>query len=557
MQPETKTCRSCKVSFVIDASDFGFYEKMGVPAPALCPVCRFRRRSVFRNERTLYKRICGLCNRSIISMYHPKSPYVVYCNDCWISDKWDPFSYGMAYDPGRPFFEQLDELVLKVPKSTTSASYAMGPNINSEYTNFAGSNKDCYLIMNSGPNNENCAYSRGLMNCRDSFDAYYGEKAERTYEGVNVEKCSGVVWVDNAVECVDSWFLLNCSGCTNCFGCVNLRHKSYHFFNEPLDKEEWRKRVSEIAGSYSKIEEMKKRFAEYSLKFPCKENTNFKSIASTGNYVFESKNTRDSFEALQCEDVRYAFWTKYLKDSYDVLGHGRTSELLLECVAVGAGSSRIIGGWWVESSHDVEYSFATRSSAYCFGCDTVKGAEYVILNKKYSPEEYKKIREHIVNELKQKELYGGFFPAELGFFGYNEGVGQDNVPLSRDEALRLGFRWQDDIPVTKGQETIQSENIPDHIKDVQDSILNEILRCIACGRNYRLIRAEIEIYRRMLIPVPRECFNCRHEARIRRRGPITLFNRTCAKCGMAIKTNFAPNRPEIVYCETCYQAEVV
>lgn len=540
----------------MDASDLSFYEKMGVPVPALCPECRFRRRAGFRNERTLYKQNCKLCAKSVITMYNPKSPLVVYCNDCWASDKWDPSAYAMEYDPSRPFFDQLKELSQKVPKSGTYSSAWAGPNVRSEYTNFAGSNKDCYLCFNSGPENENCAYSRGIMRSRDTFDTYYGYETERGYEGINMQKSSGVAWGQNILECLDSWFLLNCASVQNCFGCVNLRHKSNAFLNEPLEKEEWKRKILEITGSYQRIEEFKKQFQEHALKFPRRENNNLKSVDCTGDYIFESKNCHDSFEVGNGENLKYVFSVKFTKDSYDLIGHGRNSELLLEGVGAGA-SQRIIAGWWIENAHDVEYSFATRASEYCFGCDGIKGGKYRILNKQYSEEEYKKLRAHIIEELKNIGEYGLFFPPSLSFFAYNETIGQDNLPLSKEEAIRQGFRWEENLPATKGQETLKAEQLPDHIKDVQDSILSEILACISCGRNYRLIKPELEAYRRALIPIPRKCFNCRHLDRLTRRGPFKLFDRTCAKCNKAIRTNYAPERPEIVYCETCYQNEVI
>ena len=60
----------------------------------------------------------------------------------------------------------------------------------------------------------------------------------------------------------------------------------------------------------------------------------------------------------------------------------------------------------------------------------------------------------------------------------------------------------------------------------------------------------------MNIPVPRRCFFCRHHDRITRRGPFKLWKRNCDKCKKEIRTNYAPERPEIVYCEKCYQQEV-
>ncbi|MBI2888861.1 MAG: hypothetical protein HYY10_02975 [Candidatus Liptonbacteria bacterium] len=556
MSLENHSCRNCRAQFEIDASDRSFYEKMGVPVPALCPACRFRRRAVFRNERTLYKSTCKLCGKSVVTMYHPKSAHVVYCNDCWWSDKWDAREYAQEYDESRLFLEQLNELAWKVPKVATYSTASTGPNINSEYCNFAGGNKDCYLCFNSGPRNENCAYSRGLMQCRDTFDTYFAEDSERIYEGVNVQKSTGVAWGQNSLECLDSWFVLNCAGVQSCFGCVNLRHKSFHFLNEPLEKEEWRKKVNEIVGSYSAIEKFKKIFEEHTKKFPRRENDNLKSVGCTGNYIFESKNCRDSFEVGKGEDLRYAFSVKTPKDSYDLIGHGRSSELLLEGVGVGV-SQRIKVGWFVENSHDVEYCLGVRGSEDCFGCVGLKNGKFAVLNAQYSEGEYKKLREGIIKELTTEGEYGLFFPPSMAFFAYNETIGQDNMPLTKEEAQKQGFRWEEEIPATKGKETLKPEQIPDHIKDATDDILKETLACILCGRNYRIIKPELEMYRRALIPIPRKCFSCRHLERLVRRGPFTLFERTCAKCGKGIKTNYSPERPEVVFCESCYQSEVI
>jgi CxxC-x17-CxxC domain-containing protein len=555
-QAETRTCRTCSSDFRIEPDDFGFYERMGVPAPALCPMCRFQRRSVWRNERTLYKRDCSLCKRSIISMYNPKSPYIVYCYECWHSDKWDPFSFARDYDSKRPFLDQFRELMLAVPKVGVYLSVKDGPNVNSEYTNCAGANKNCYLIFNSGPHDEDCAYSRGLRSCRNVLDMYFGDSSEKAYEGVNVEKSSGVAFVQNAVDCLDSWFLLDCVGSAKCFGCVNLRHGSYKFFNEQLDKEEWQARVQPILGSYAAVQDTIKKFEKHALDFPRRENANFKCVDCTGNYLYECKNCKDCYEVNEGENLRYCFSIKKTKDCYDLLGYARKSELMLECVAVGL-SQKVICSWLSETSQNIEYCSAMRDAENCFGCDGLSNASYCILNKRYEPEEYRALREKIIAELAAAGEYGLFFPPQLAPFAYNETIGQENSPMTENEALAKGFRWEHDIPVTRGKETMKSEDIPDHIKDIQDSILDEILACVDCGRNYRLIRMELEAYRKAIVPIPRRCFDCRYQDRIRRRGSFTLYDRKCAKCAKDIRTPFAPERPETVYCEQCYQAEVV
>jgi len=554
MNAETRNCQNCKKPFVIEPEDFGFYQKMQVPPPTWCPECRFRRRSLFRNERVLYRRKCSACHKDTISFYNPRSDFVIYCLDCYDSDAWDPFSYGQAYDPARPFFAQFQELMRKVPKQ---ALYVNGgkSNANSEYTNYAGPNKNAYLVFNTG-DSEDVAYSRGLKGCKNTQDAYFGSSLENCYETVNCQQSSGVLFGQNCVSCLNCVFMLNSSGCTDCFGCVNLRNKTNCFFNEQLTKEEYEKRVGEIMGSYEKIREYAKKFDEFSLRFPRRENNNLKAVQSEGNYLFQSKNLKYCFEVAGSENCKFCHFNKDVKDSYDAMAFGWGSELLLETVAVGY-SNRVIGSANLTQCHDAMYSFALRNSGFCFGCDGLRSGEHCILNKKYDEREYASIVEKIVAELKSSGEYGMFFPPELGLCAYNESIGQDNLPLAKEESLSMGFGWQDDIFETRGKETLRPDEIPDHIKQVPDSITNEVLACIECEKNYKIAPTELSFYVRMNLPIPRKCFNCRHTARIEKRGPFKFFDRTCARCGKHIRTSYAPDRPEIVYCETCYQLETI
>ena len=552
---ETKNCKKCGGGFVLDEDDLGFYQKMQVPPPKICPDCRFKMRALFRNETTLYSgRKCGLCGKGIVSIYNPKSFYIIYCHNCYQSDKWDPFSYAKKYDSPRTFFDQLAELLLAVPKATTYRSISSGPNINSEYVNMAGGVKNSYFLFNSGLD-EDCMYSRGIKYCSEVADTYFGTRSNQAYEVVNLQQSSKIMYGKNIVGSVDCYFGLNLSGCTDCFGCVNLSNKSHYFLNYPIKPEEYRKKVNEILGSYKKTEDFKKEFDIFSLNFPRRESNSIKNTDSIGDYLYECKNVKYSFESVKSENCRYLFSSKDIKDSIGTIGFGHQSEMLLECTATGH-SARVIGSFSVENSQDVLYSFGLRYCHDCIGCDGLKNAKYCILNKQYSKAEYEKLRNTIIAELKLKDSYGLIIPPELAPFSYNETMAQDNFPLSKEQVLQEGFKWEDDIQKTEGKETLQPEDIPDHIRDVSDSVTLEILRCIACKRNYKIIEQELQFYRKMNIPLPRKCFYCRHQNRIIRRGPYKFWTRNCAKCEREITTNYAPDRPEIVYCEKCYQQEV-
>jgi hypothetical protein len=78
---------------------------------------------------------------------------------------------------------------------------------------------------------------------------------------------------------------------------------------------------------------------------------------------------------------------------------------------------------------------------------------------------------------------------------------------------------------------------------------------------------ELDFCKRMNIPLPRLCINCRHYERRVMRNSTNFYKRQCmcdkknhfhgaGKCEVEFETSYAPERPEIVYCERCYQQEV-
>jgi len=226
-----------------------------------------------------------------------------------------------------------------------------------------------------------------------------------------------------------------------------------------------------------------------------------------------------------------------------------------------------------EYTHDWWFS---KNCYMCFSGWRVENTMYSIFNKQYSKEEYEKLVPRIIeqmNKMPYKDKSGNeyrlgeFFPIELSPFGYNETIAMEDIALSKEEAVKNGFNWQDSIQRTTGKETLKPENIPDSIDGVGDSILEEVLACINCRRNYKIVPNELIFYKKMKIPIPRRCFYCRHEARLKRRNPFKLWHRPCMcdkenhfhgekKCKVEFETTYAPDRPEIIYCEKCYQSEV-
>ena len=149
--------------------------------------------------------------------------------------------------------------------------------------------------------------------------------------------------------------------------------------------------------------------------------------------------------------------------------------------------------------------------------------------------------------------YGEMLPAEMSPWAYNESTAYEWIPVTKDEAIKKGLNWRD--PDLRKYKDATME-VPKHIKDVKDDILKAILKCINCGKNYQIIQKELTFLRRFNLPIPDHCPLCRDRARIKQLNPMMIYNRSCVKCGKDIETSYASNRPEIVYCDKCYQQEV-
>jgi len=212
-------------------------------------------------------------------------------------------------------------------------------------------------------------------------------------------------------------------------------------------------------------------------------------------------------------------------------------------------------GW---NATDVYYVDNCYNSRNLFGCAGLKSAEYCILNKAYSKEEYQALMSNIIEYMKTTGEWGQFFPKELSPFAYNESIINEYYPLKREEALGKGYRWKEDLPSTSGQETVSHDVLPKDPQQFGDELLKHVLKCDTCGKNYRFIPQEINFYKRLGLLLPRECFNCRHQRRMNMRNPRKLFDGLCANCKTPIQTSYSPEQQKEfrIYCESCYQSDV-
>ncbi|TSC67886.1 MAG: Uncharacterized protein G01um101466_622 [Parcubacteria group bacterium Gr01-1014_66] len=568
MKEETRQCQNCKVAFRIEPEDFAFYEKMKVPAPTFCPECRFQRRLAFFNIFHLYQRPCDLCKKDVISIYPPDARYRIYCTSCWWSDKWDAMDYGRDYDFSRPFFTQFNDLLHEVPLMALKID---APTlVNSSYNNFAGSLKNSYLLF-MADFVENSAYGFYLHHANEVFDSSAIVSSELCYDSMHSYKnsrCTGLrSQVTDSVDCV---FLKDSFNCQNCFASANLRNKQYYIFNEQYSKEGYFKEISRWdLGSYKSYQEVKILAEEHWKKFPPKPVQEEFSVNSSGSHVFRSRNCTQCFEVTDAEDSKYLFWlySPSIKDCYDISAWGENLALSYDCCNVGDDSSGLkfclaTGINMV----DAEYSVDSLIGSNIFGCISVRKGEYVILNKRYQKEEYEKLRGKIIAHMKEMPYqdkkgriygYGEFFPVELSPHAYNETIAHNFFPLSKEEIAENGYSYREP-GIHTHDITLRTADMPDHIRDVSDAVLNEVVQCKKCQRGFKIIPMELAFLRRMNLPLPRECPFCRIEEKFTQWvKDLRLIPRVCILCGIHFETKYTEAEAPTVYCKKCYQAEVV
>ena len=290
-----------------------------------------------------------------------------------------------------------------------------------------------------------------------------------------------------------------------------------------------------------------------------------KSVNSSGNFIKGSKNCVSCWNAEKSEDSKYLFLVLELKDSYDTTS-----------VWHGEGLYELIAGW--ERLSNVRFSYGavkgTRNIEYCdmlsnvhdsFGCVNLSNKSFCILNRQYTKEEYQELLPRIkahMNEMPYKDLrgrefrYGEFFPPALSPFGYNETIAFEYFPLDRDQALAQGFKWND---YASSHDIAPSDyEIPDDIKNVDDNITEKILRSTKNGKVFRIIPMELAFCRRFGIPIPREAPFERHRRRVAFLSDhFRILDRECGKCRIKVQSVYSKEEFPTVYCEACYNAEVV
>jgi hypothetical protein len=578
-------CQNCKQDFTIEPDDFGFYEKIHVPSPTFCALCRAQRRFAYRNERKLFKVKDHITKKDIFSTYPAESGRKIITREAWLGDSWDAMEYARDYDFSKNFFEQLNELEKEVPMYNFNVLRM----VSSPYAFNSSGLKNCYLIVNA-VDSENCMYGNAVDYSKDCLDNSHINQSERCYECFWIRNCYQCYFTIMSADSKNLWFCRDCLGCNDCFGCTNLRKSSYCIFNKQYSKKDYQNEIEKMhLDTNSGLGKMLKEARMFWKTQIRRHQQGVKNLHSTGSYVTDCKNVNDSFLIRESENMRYCQYLQVPnnKDNYDVTNWGESTELCYETIECGENSynNKFCRNCW-PACRNIEYCVDLFSSADCFGCVGLKKKQYCILNKQYDKESFDKLKAQIITEMNKNPYvdktgkvykYGEFWPIELSPFGYNNTLAIQHFPLTPQDAKDKKYPWVE-APHGEYKITKVSSDLSDSITSINESILREVIECKECKKSYRILENEYNFLKKEKLPIPLSCSECRHERRISDRLTIRLFSRSCmcagvidetktykntiehihggSPCGEKFKTGYTPNQQGIVYCEKCYQREV-
>lgn len=525
-------------------------EHFDVSMPNLDPVENLRALMATRNERKLYKRKCDFSGEEIISAYPPGSPFKVYKNKIWWGDSWEGLDYGRDFNFNESFFSQFAKLQELVPREGTSVYNSE----NCDFNSHIRESKNCYLCSLIAKS-EDLLYCHWLVGSKDCLDSIYTNYSTLCYECGNLDNCYNCILLWDSNNCHDSFGSYQLRNCDHCLFSNNLINKSYHIANKPVSKEEFNKTVASLLnGSWETWQEFYKNF-DAVTKNAIHRASHFVNCENcSGDYLYDCKNCWDCFQGKGNEDCTES---ASIGDSKDVyfgysIGWPRCELIYESSVLRGCTDCAFCTYTWL--SNNLRYCDSCVSCEDCFGCIGLHHKKNCILNKQYSKEEYQKRLVEIIEYMKKNDEWGKFFPPQLSVYAYNETAAHDYFPLPKEDAIKRGYKWREKDVQEYLPATIQT--LPDEIHETTDSITKEVLACDNCKKNYKIVTPELEFYRKMQIPLPRQCPECRHQRRFQRSNPYQMFDQKCNKCSQQIKSTYAPNRTEKIYCDECYLKEI-
>lgn len=242
---------------------------------------------------------------------------------------------------------------------------------------------------------------RFCVDCEDIWDS------ELCYECFEAYDCYNCDFSRFIRDCSDCAYCYDCLNCHDCFGCAGLRQARYFIFNKQYLPKEYKK---QLAG-FKKLpsSEIKARFKNQQFQHPHLFSRLYRVENCFGDNISNSKNCFYCFNTKNTHDGAYLFniYTVYGEKNEDTYDSFFSVDLhnCYECIQVGDGWSSNYCHY-CEHIKDSEFCEACFNSQYLFGCIAVNRREYLILNKQYSKDEWRRETAEIKDSFGNAGMHG-------------------------------------------------------------------------------------------------------------------------------------------------------
>lgn len=423
--------------------------------------------------------------------------------------------------------------------------------------------QNCYMNNNlqNARNVILCNATEILENCMDCVSLGW-LKSDNIYASMWVgHNCHNVYCsIECSPNCSNIYYSYLMDSCSYCLGCIGLKNKSFCIFNKQYTKEEYEIAAKDILKDRDSRKAFQEKFEALATSSPKKNVNNVGAEWCFANYVQNGKNNIFCDTVLEGMDNKYSSFTGIAKNGaiYDGYATTNSGYTLETCWFDGVKSAFILTGEY--GTNDSYYCQHVNDAKNCFGCIWLKHKKYCILNKQYSEKEYEVLVSKIIEQMQKDGERGENFPIKFSTFGYNETVAQTFYPLTKQEALSRWYKWQDleyAINIPKWLETIQWKDLPKTIDEVtDDTILNKVIICEKTGKPYRIIKQELDFYRKHNIPLPTQHQDTRKDELFKKRMPKEFHIIPCTKCNQEMLSVYNANIWWKIYCESCYSKEI-
>ncbi|HRX64123.1 MAG TPA: hypothetical protein P5060_03410 [Candidatus Absconditabacterales bacterium] len=559
--------RKCKISgedFAIFQSDIDFYDKISptfngkkyqIPRPTLCPEERMRRRLLFKNERALFRNKCDLTEKSIISTHAPDSGFKVYNVKSWRSDDRDAIDYQREYDLGRSFFDQYKDLYFDVPQIAMMNDHAIKSE-NIEYCQNVAYSKNCYLTT-VARKLEHTYYSSNMAGGNWLIDCFFTMESENCYECCDSNHLYGCFWLQYSYDCQSCWFGYDLSGCQDCIACVNLRNKKYCIFNKQYTQQEYETQKDNLLKHLNKDpEKIKKKFYDFVATQVHRATYNTNATNTYSSNLYNAENAIMCYNVQNIKDSKYCVFGDTMEDAMDLTVGGELN--LCYEGNVPDHSYKACFTVFCRSCTNIYYSEMCHNCQDCFACVGLRNKQYCILNKQYTKEEYGQKVAEIVEKMQSDGERGEFFPSDLAPYPYNISTVMDYFPLNKKEATEKGYKRREkieEINVPEDITLIEAKDLGYSSSDISDEILQKGVVCQESGRPFRILKPELDFYKKWNIPFPHKHPDIRFEERLQRMPPKELNIRKCDKTQKEVLSVYGQDVSFSVYSQEAYKQE--